>query len=112
MKSKKQRLNELNWLPVIDEIDYTTHKMTFNIINNDKPDEMAAIMPVRERESRLKVDKKLDIKPKYLNMTKKLRLSFRNRAFRYNMLPGLLTRMNNKSKFKKALRKYMMTSHI
>ena len=87
-KTDAQRLKHLKWLPIRDEINYVTHKMTHKILNIAKPEEISSLMPMATRDSRIRDQRKLDTKPKILNNTDKLRKSFRSRAYAYNMLPG------------------------
>ena len=73
--------------------------MTHKIINIGKPEEISSMILPSQR-SRNNSNNKLAPKPKKLNTNIKTKQSFRSRSYLYNTLPGALTSITNKYKFK------------
>ena len=104
----KQRLKELKWMMISKEIIYVTHKRTHGIINGGKPEEIASVLTMATRDSRLKDQRKLGTKPKILTKNDKISKTFRNRAYAFNMLPAALTLIRDKQKINENLQSYML----
>ena len=110
-KTHSQRLRELKWLPLDKEIIFATHKATYKILNWKVPLKMSSIMKMNNNHMRIQSQRKLGTKPNILNKNKLTRSTFRNRAYRYNTLPALVTSSDNISKFIKNLRAHMNRMH-
>ena len=108
-KSDAQRHKELNWLTINQEISYATNITTFSMIKGESLHELAPLMPLNENNLRIAQHKKLAAKPRILNSTLRYQLTYRSRAYQYNCLPGEITRLDSKNKFKEKLRKFMLT---
>ena len=107
-KSSNQRQTMLGWMSIEDEIRYSTNMTTFNMINSKSLEELKPLMPLNNAHRRIEEHRKLGIKPRILNSSLRYQRSFRNRAYSYNLLPGDLTKLRNKSKFKKYLRRFLL----
>ena len=99
--SEAQRQKELNWLQIKDEIILSAHKMTHKVMNNQFPAGLAHLMEINKTSARLKIHKKLAPKPKYLAKNKLTQSTYCNRSYRYNILPGQITSLQDHSKLKK-----------
>ena len=104
--TQRQRL--LNWLPVEQEIKFSTFKMAHRILNTASPEEISSQMPRNTQGHRIQAQNKFAQKPKWLNQNKTTRDSIRNRMYHYNTLPGRLTELTDHKKFKKETKKYLM----
>ena len=78
------------------------------ILNQKIPEELASQLPLNTNGMRIATQNKLAKKPKWIGKTKITRGSYRNRAYKYNTLPGHLTEQKTYHKLKKELKKYML----
>ena len=69
------------------------------MINLKTIEEIKPLMPLNNRNFRIEEQRKLGTKPRILNSNQRYQLSYRNRAYAYNCLPGDLTKIRMKSKF-------------
>ena len=106
-KNPRQRLKQLNWYPIDQEIKYITHCQTFKIINWKTPQHLAQVMPLNTQGLRLTQQRKLSTKPKWLGKNLLTRTSFRSRCYFYNTLPSEVTTNTDLKKFKKSLKSHM-----
>ena len=106
--SARQRQRLLNWLPISKEIELADCKMTYQIISNWIPEELAMVMPCNEKGLRIKEQRKLDTKPAWLTRSKPARASFRARAYVYNCLPSSITTQDLYNKFKKVIKQHYL----
>ena len=105
--SARQRQHLLNWLPISQEIEYAAAKTTFKIINDNKPEELSALMPTNTKGLKILNHRKLDTKPAWLTRSKVARDSFRARAYHYNLLPSAITSEMKFSHLKKQLQNFL-----
>ena len=111
-KSSRQRLQEMNWLNIRQEITFATHTLTYKILNWGSPQEIETVMPKNTKNLRIESHVKLGTKPRWLTRTAQTRATYRSRSYYYNTLPKNITTQVNLTKFKKELRKHMKTNHI
>ena len=104
--SSNQRQRLLGWLPVKQEILMANHKMTYKLINDNTPEELASVMPLNTEALRIKDKKKLGTKPSWLSKSKVAKSSYRGRAYTNNILPHYLTTEPKYSKFKTNIKIY------
>ena len=102
--SANQRQAKLGWLSVERQIQYSTHQMTWKILNLGIPEQLAVKMKINETGHRIQTQRKLAKKPRWLNKNLLVSRSFRSRSYNYNTLPGRITSITSQSKFKKSLR--------
>ena len=57
-KSDNQRLRQLSWLPVEDQIKYSTMTMAYNIFNFGIPEEMSSKNPMNKNGLRIQEQRK------------------------------------------------------
>ena len=94
---------------VNDLIIFVTHKMTHRIINGKTPEELHLLMKNHGNPAtRNFQDNKLGPIPRSISSTTKLQMTFRYRAYGYNNLPGNLTLIKSKVKFKNKLKLHML----
>ena len=99
--SISQKLNKLNWLPISQETELATQNLVHKMILTGIPAEINELMPINNTSMRLKIHRKLAMKPKILNKNKLTRSLFRNRAYIFNILPARITSLIDHKKFKK-----------
>ena len=109
--SARQRQRTLNWLPISQEAEMASCKMTYKIINLKCPEELAAQMPCNTKGLRIKEQKKLDTKPSWLVKTKEARASYRGRAYTYNTLPSTLTTLPTYKKFRNQIKEHYLNKY-
>ena len=105
-KSSRQREAILKWRSIKNEISWVMHCHTFKVLNFSIPEELALVMPLNTNGLRMTAQKKLDTKPRWLVNTKASRASFRNRAYRFNILPKIVTSQPTYKDFRKELKKH------
>ena len=111
IKSSRQRLAEMNWMNIRQEITFATHTLTYKIMNWGSPQEIESVMPKNTKNLRIESHIKLGTKPRWLTKTAQTRATFRSRSYYYNTLPKSITTQKTLSKFKKELRKHMKSSN-
>ena len=109
-KSDRQRLTELQWLPLRDEILLATHKATYKILNDKIPLKMFMMMPMNMTHRRIQAQKKLAVKPRILNKNKLTRSMFCSHTYVYNTLPAALTLIDKSCSFKTQLKAHMLAN--
>ena len=107
-KTIHQKHAAVKWLSVKSEILMSTHKMTFNVLNNKIPEVLATKMKINNSNNRIGEHRKLGVKPKWL--TKKLLYSncFQACAYIYNTLPKDITTAKTANIFKKKIKLHML----
>ena len=89
--SAKQRASQLSWLPLEQQINYSSMKMAYQILNSGILEELAVKNPMNKNGMRIKDHKKFAKKPSWLNSNKLTKNSLWNRLYFYNTLPKTLT---------------------
>ena len=107
-KSNSQRSRMLSWLPIKEDIQFSTLKMAYKMLNSGVPEELSVKAPMNKKGRRIEQHKKFDQKPKWLNKDKLTRSTFWNRIYFYNTLPERITTLPTLNKLKKALKSYLM----
>ena len=106
--SNRKNQARLGWLTISNEVELATHVMTWKTINFGIPEEVSWLMPLNTTGRRIQQQRKLATKPKILDKSKSSRFSFRARSYKYNTLPGDITKLQTLSKFKKAVKSHLM----
>ena len=109
--SDRQRQRLLQWLPIKSKILFSTHKMTYRVINNKIPEDLSLLMPINNKSLQIKDKMKLDTKPAWLASSKMTRATYRGRAYLYNALPHYLTTEKYYKKFKTNLKRFYLDKY-
>ena len=69
---------------------------------------MHYLIPKNTNNGRLQTNNKLGNKPKNLMTNKQSQSTYRNRSYKYNTLPNIITNSKTLKNFKNELRRYLM----
>ena len=105
--SNKQKRTKLNWLSVDEMTRYNTLNITHKILNHQSPVEFSQLMPLNNSITRRTEDLKLATKPKELN-SRTRKTTLRSRAYHYNTIPSIITKIKDNKKFKLHLKQYIL----
>ena len=104
MKSNSQRMKQMNWMTVKQEVKIATLRLAHRIVHRNIPEEMTTKMPLNQRSLKIKKTFKLAAKPRELTTNKLTQTSFRSRAYEFNTLPHRLTSIKDHKSFNKWLK--------
>ena len=105
--SNLQRQQLMGWVSVRQEVIIATMRLTHKVVHYGVPEELAATMDLNVRNHRLRIAHKLDTKPKVLNKNKRMRSSFKSRAYYFNTLPHRLTEIEESKCFNRWLKVHL-----
>ena len=102
--NQDQLLQRMQWRSMQQEVEYFTNIKTHMIINQNEDTEIKQLMKINTNGLRLQTNRKLALKPIKLIRSLASKATYRNRAYKYNMLPNKITTVKKQSEFKKLLK--------